>query len=114
MFTKQDLSSCIKIEFARGRSAQTCFEGLREACGDAALPYRRVARWSKFFREGRVTIQDSHRLGRPHVDKHTIELLVSLLDVERRWTARELAAEAGVCHKPCSTFCTTFLATAKL
>ena len=36
---------------------------------------------------------------RPHVDNHTIELLASLLDVERRWTARELAAEVGVYHK---------------
>jgi len=29
----------------------------------------------------------------------TIELLASLLDVERRWTAWGLAAEVGVCHK---------------
>ena len=40
MFTKEDQRSWIKIEIARGRSAQTCFQGLREACGDAALPYR--------------------------------------------------------------------------
>ncbi|KAJ4450669.1 hypothetical protein ANN_02098 [Periplaneta americana] len=39
---------------ARGRSAQECFQGLREACGDAALPYRTVARWVKAFREGLV------------------------------------------------------------
>ncbi|PNF43542.1 hypothetical protein B7P43_G03933 [Cryptotermes secundus] len=37
--------------------------------------------------------------GRPHVDNHTIQLLASLLDVDRRWAARELAAEVGVCHK---------------
>ncbi|PNF15400.1 hypothetical protein B7P43_G00941, partial [Cryptotermes secundus] len=36
--------------------------------------------------------------GRPHVDNHTIQL-ASLLDVDRRWAARELAAEVGVCHK---------------
>ena len=53
----------------------------------------------KFFREGRNSIQDSRRSGRPHVDNHTVELLASLLDVECRWTARELAAEVGVCHK---------------
>ena len=29
----------------------------------------------------------------------TIQLLVSLLDADRRWTARELAAEVGVWHK---------------
>jgi len=99
MFMKEDQRSWIKIEVAQGRSAQTCLQGLREACGDAALPYRTVARWVKLFREGRDSIQDSHLSGRPHVDNHTIQLLASLLDVERRWTAQELAAEVGVCHK---------------
>ncbi|KAJ4445749.1 hypothetical protein ANN_12434 [Periplaneta americana] len=54
MFTKLEQRSSIKIEVARGRSAQECFQGLREACGDAALPYRTVARWVKAFREGLV------------------------------------------------------------
>ncbi|KAJ4448764.1 hypothetical protein ANN_00155 [Periplaneta americana] len=39
---------------ARGHSAQECFQELREACGDAALPYLTVARWAKAFREGLV------------------------------------------------------------
>ncbi|KAJ4433002.1 hypothetical protein ANN_15259 [Periplaneta americana] len=54
MFTKLEQRSWIKIEVTRGRSAQECFQGLREACGDAALPYRTVARWVKAFREGLV------------------------------------------------------------
>ena len=83
MFTKQDQCSWIKIEVARGRSAQTCFQRLREACGDAALPYRTVVGWVNLFREGRDSIQDNRRSGRPHVDNHTVELLASLLDVER-------------------------------
>jgi hypothetical protein len=68
MFTKEDQRYWIKSEVARGRSGQTCLQGLREACGDAALPYRTVARWVKLFREGRDSIQDSRRSGRPHVD----------------------------------------------
>ncbi|KAJ4432029.1 hypothetical protein ANN_20643 [Periplaneta americana] len=53
-FTKLEQRPWTKIEVARGRSAQECFQGLREACGDAALPYRTVARWVKAFREGLV------------------------------------------------------------
>jgi len=53
----------------------------------------------KLFHEGRDSILDSRYSGRPHVDNHTFELLASLLDVERRWTAWELAAEVGICHK---------------
>ncbi|KAJ4450903.1 hypothetical protein ANN_02337 [Periplaneta americana] len=66
-FTKLEQRFWIKIEMARGRNAQECFQELREACGDAALPYRlcelilailvnltRMARWVKAFREGLV------------------------------------------------------------
>ncbi|KAJ4437127.1 hypothetical protein ANN_17262 [Periplaneta americana] len=80
---------------ARGRSAQECFQGLREACGDAALPYRTMARWVKAFREGRDAVHDNLRTGRPRVEDNTVQLLVSMLDADRRWTAHELAAEVG-------------------
>jgi hypothetical protein len=86
MLTKQEQRSWIKIEVAWGRSAQNCYQGLREACGDAALPYRTVALWIKLFREGRDAIQDSRRSGRPHIDNHTIQLLssVAVFTLKRR------------------------------
>ena len=43
--------------------------------------------------------QDNLRTGRPHVEKNRVQLLSSLLDADRRWTVRELAAEVDVCHK---------------
>jgi hypothetical protein len=43
MFTKQEQHSWIKIEVARGLSAQNCHQGLREAGGDADFPDRTVA-----------------------------------------------------------------------
>ena len=76
-----------------------CFQGLREADGDAALLYRTMVRWIKVFREGRDAIQDNHRTGRSHVENNTAQLLFSLLDSDRRWTARGLATEDGLCHK---------------
>ena len=72
MFTKLEQCSWIKIEVAQGRSIQECFQGLREACGDAALPHRTVARWVKAFREGRDSVQDNPRTGRPHVENNTV------------------------------------------
>ena len=38
MRTRLEQRSWIKIEVARARSAQECFQRLHEACGDAALP----------------------------------------------------------------------------
>ena len=99
MFTKLEQRSWIKIEVAQGRSSQECFQRLLEAYGNAAVPYRTVARCIKAFREGRDAVQGNLRTGRLHVKNNTVQLLASLLDADRRCTARELAAEVGVCHK---------------
>ena len=82
MFTKLEQHSWFKIEVARGYSTQECFQGLHEACGDAALPYRIVARWVQVFWEGRDAIQNNLQTGRPHVKKNTVQLLASLLDAD--------------------------------
>ncbi|KAJ4427628.1 hypothetical protein ANN_25276 [Periplaneta americana] len=63
-FTKLEQRSWIKIEVTRGRSAQECFQGLREACANAALPYHTVAQWVKAFREGMDSVQDNLCTGR--------------------------------------------------
>ena len=55
------------MKVARGRSTQECFQGLSEACGNAALPYRTVARWIKAFREVREAVQDNLRDDRKNV-----------------------------------------------
>ena len=44
MLTKLEQCSWIKIEVARGRSTQECFEELSEACCDAVFSYRTVRR----------------------------------------------------------------------
>jgi len=61
MFLKQEQRSWIKIECARGRTARQCHQGLQEACGESALPYRTVARWVKAFYEGRQAVDHSIR-----------------------------------------------------
>ena len=99
MFTKLDQRSWIKTEVARCSSTKEYFQKLREAYGDAELPYRTVAQWAKAFWEGRDTVKDNLRTGRPHLENNTVQVLAFLFDADRRWTARELAAEVGVCHK---------------
>ena len=99
MFTELAQYYWIKVEVARGGRTQECFEGVREACSDAALPYRTVVRWVKALREDqdRDAVQDNFHTGRPHVENNTLQLIASLLDADHRWTARELAAEVGLC-----------------
>ena len=83
MFTKLEQCSWIKIEVARDRSMQECFQGLSEVYGDAALPYCIVVQWVKAFREGRDVIQDNLRTGQSHVENNIVQLLASLSDADR-------------------------------
>ena len=58
MFTKLEQHSWIKIEVAQVRSNQECFQGQREARGDAALSCRTVEP-VKAFQEGTDAVQDN-------------------------------------------------------
>ena len=51
MFTRA--LQCVKVQVARGRNARQMQKALRVACGDSALPYRTVARWTAMFVAGR-------------------------------------------------------------
>ena len=62
-----------------------------------AISHSDTMGWS--IREGRDAVQKNLRTGRPLVENNTLQLLVSLLDTDRRWTARELAAKVGMYHK---------------
>ncbi|PNF13900.1 hypothetical protein B7P43_G10655 [Cryptotermes secundus] len=95
MFSKQEQRSWIKLEYARGRTARQCHQGLQEACGEYALPYRTVARWVKAFNEGPQNMADMRRPGRPSVSEEEVS---ALLESDRRHTIRELARETGLAH----------------
>ena len=69
-----------------------------KACGDAALPYRKVARWVRSFDEGRDNVEHMARPGRPSVSEEDVEAVSTLLDTNRRLAVRELALEIGLSH----------------
>ena len=77
MFSKQEQRIWIKIECARSRTARQCHQGLQEACGQSALPYRTVARWVKAFNEGRHNVADMRRSGRSSVSDEELYVVCS-------------------------------------
>ena len=90
MFSKQEQRSWMKIECARGRTARQCHQGLQEACGESALPYRTVARWVKAF-EGRQNVADMRQPGRPSVSEEEVYVLWTVIDTTRfvSWHERQ-------------------------
>ncbi|XP_035213421.1 protein GVQW3-like [Stegodyphus dumicola] len=99
MFSKGDQRSWLKIEVACGKNATECYRGLVETCSTNALPYRTAARRVKAFRSGRNETADLQRTGRPSIPQEQIDILSSLLTIDRRWTFRELSLEVGLSHQ---------------
>ncbi|PNF28316.1 hypothetical protein B7P43_G04757 [Cryptotermes secundus] len=70
----------MKIECARGHTPQQCHQGLQEACGEYALPYRTVARWVKAFNKGRQNVADMRRPGHPSVSEEVAQYYFPFLE----------------------------------
>jgi hypothetical protein len=96
VFLKQEQTSWIKIECARGRTARQCHQGLQEACAESALHYRTVAKRVKVFKEGHQNVVDMCQPGRPSVSEE-VYVLSALQETDRRHTIPELA-ETGLAH----------------
>ena len=60
-----DQRSYIKIETLRGKTPTEIHNALHEVCGDSVVDRSTVSRWASRLREGRVSIQDDPRSGRP-------------------------------------------------
>ncbi|GFV53784.1 uncharacterized protein TNCV_3231131 [Trichonephila clavipes] len=85
--------SAIKFCFRLGHNVTVTFAKLQQAYGDSVLSRAQVFRWFKTFLEGKESIEDEPRGGRPPVSK-TAENVVkslesrafrSLLDSQNDW-----------------------------
>ncbi|XP_035214373.1 uncharacterized protein LOC118188118 [Stegodyphus dumicola] len=99
MFSKGDQPLWLKIEVARGKNATECYRELVEACGTNPLPYSTVARWVQAFRSGRNETADLQRTGQSSIPQEQIGILSGLLNIDCRWTVRELSLEVGLSHQ---------------
>ncbi|GFX82691.1 protein GVQW3 [Trichonephila clavipes] len=90
----------IKFCFRLGHNATETFSKLQQAYGDSVLSRTQVFQWFKAFSEGRESIEDETRSGRPSVSK-TAENVVRVRDLVRsdcRLTVRMIGEEMNLNH----------------
>jgi len=111
----EDQRSYIKIETLHGKNPTEIHSALREVCGeqtvDCSTVYGEqtvdcstVSRCATLFCEGRVTINDDPRPGRPKTskDERSVKLVVDFLAQDHRATCEEISQDTRI--SPTSIF----------
>jgi histone-lysine N-methyltransferase SETMAR len=96
--SRSDQRSYIKIETLRGKPPTEIHTGLHEVCRDSVVGHSTVSQWASRFREGRVSIQDDPRSGRPvtATDETSVVIVSTLLEEDQRKSCEEIAHEANM------------------
>ncbi|VVC34278.1 Ribonuclease H-like domain [Cinara cedri] len=92
----------IKIETIRGKTVPEIHAALNEVCGTDTVDRSTVQRWHQRFRDGRISIDNNPRSGRPSTvtqDNTNAAILATLLDEDRRITVREIENETEIRNK---------------
>ena len=102
--TVEDQRPYMKVETLRGKNPTEIRSALREVCGDQTVDRSMVSRWADRFREGRVTINDNPRPGRPKTstDERSVKLVANFLAQDSRATCGEISEATGI--SPTSVF----------
>ena len=99
--TKGHYRAYIFIETKRGISPGQIFKQLQESGEDNYLSERTVERWSKSFKEGRTSLEDSFRCGRPLVSvteenvtyRENVERISNMIEKNPKLSLRAMADE---------------------
>uniref|UniRef100_A0A803TIB7 Mos1 transposase HTH domain-containing protein n=2 Tax=Anolis carolinensis TaxID=28377 RepID=A0A803TIB7_ANOCA len=85
---------CVKL----GKSGSETLQLLRTAYGDAVLSSAQVFRWHKAFKDGRESVEDEQRAGRPSTARteENVARVKAVLDRDRRLNVRLIAEEVGL------------------
>jgi transposase len=96
--SRSDQRSYIIIETLQGKNSTEIHNALREVCKDSVVDRSTVSRWESRFREGRVSIQDDPRSGRPvtAMDDTSVVIVSTLLEEDQCKSCEEIAREANM------------------
>ncbi len=88
----------IEIKCLRGNTVPIIITNLCEACSNDAVNCSTVARWFQWFQEGRGSMEDNVRTGRPSTttDNTLIVIEFTLIDEDRQMMVREMEGESGI------------------
>ena len=86
--TNNDQHAYIKIETLCGKTPTEIHSSQMEVCGVETVGRSTISRWDQRFREGRLSIENDLKSGRPRTstDDQSVERVLQILEEDRRMT----------------------------
>ena len=99
---------CVQFCFKLGKSSSETFEILQQAFGDDVLSRTTCFEWFKRFKEGRTSVKNNERPGRPSTSKtnETVARVREIIQNNCRLTGREVAEDVGISYGSCQEILT--------
>ena len=87
-----------KIRGLLGKSASEIKSELDTVYGENTLPYRTAARWVSYSKEGRSSVKDEARLGRPvsATSENDVVTVQSIVQQDSRYMVEEISDLSGL------------------
>ena len=78
--TNDDQRAYIKIETLRGKTPTEVHSSPMEVCGVETVDRSTISHWAQCFREGRLSIENDPKLGRPRTptDDQSVERVLQM------------------------------------
>ena len=91
---RYSIKFCVKL----GKSGPETVEMIRKAYGQDALSSSQIYKWYKDFKEGRESVEDEQRSGRPSTSRthENVVTVKAALDTDRRLNIRLIADQMGL------------------
>ncbi|GFS01938.1 transposase [Elysia marginata] len=115
-FTKENMRFYIFMRCKLLESAKLIHETLQTFCGDCACSYQTVCSWVKEFKEGKESLPDCPRPGRPKscVNEQNIASIKKDIDKDPHTSVRELSDINSLSHVTVHTIITEHLCMKKV
>ena len=106
----------VKFLSKLGWKPAAILEALKEVYGDNAPPNPTVYRWIQEFKEGRQSVEDQPRSGRPTTSQTAdhVAVVQQVIERDRRATIDAIAEEVGISHGSVHSILTDTLGLSKL
>lgn len=90
--------AAIKFCFKSGKTASETFEMMQKAYGSECLSRSKVFEWFSRFKNGRDSLEDDSRAGRPVTARNdeNVNRVRALLDDNRRTSIKNIAGQLGI------------------